>query len=159
MKFHGVRKFSHLQFRDGKSRIIDHSTVRISSTSAIILQLLFGRVAQVSTNFAVLVSFQSPVSLNFLQHQVPIFKEEDAKFFESSKIVEVRPSRAGSRSKTFPEVPTIFRVSCGNPESRGILWRCCLCLNLCTTFWSRSLIPFDTDPKRFESTVSRSMSA
>ena len=34
------------------------------------------------------------------------------------KRVEVRPSRAGGRSKTFPEVPTIFRVSCGNPESQ-----------------------------------------
>ena len=34
------------------------------------------------------------------------------------KKVEVRPLRAGGRSKTFPEVPKIFPVSCGNPESR-----------------------------------------
>ena len=34
------------------------------------------------------------------------------------KRVEVRPSRAGGRSKTVPAVPTMFRVSCGNPESR-----------------------------------------
>ena len=44
--------------------------------------------------------------------------EEDAKFIEFTKIAEGGPSRAGSRSKTFPEVPTIFRVSCRNPESR-----------------------------------------
>ena len=48
----------------------------------------------------------------------PNSSEEDAKLFELLKRVEVRPPRAGCRSKTFPEVPTIFRVSCGNPESR-----------------------------------------
>ena len=48
----------------------------------------------------------------------PNFKEEDAKFFELLKTAEVRPSRADGRSKTFPQVPTIFRVSCGNPESQ-----------------------------------------
>ena len=37
---------------------------------------------------------------------------------EPSKIIEVRPSRAGRRSKTLPEVPIIFRVSCSNPQSR-----------------------------------------
>ena len=39
----------------------------------------------------------------------------------SSKLLkraEVRPSRGGSRAKTFPKVPTILRVSCGHPESR-----------------------------------------
>ena len=45
-------------------------------------------------------------------------REYDAKFFEFSKRAEDGPSGAGSRSKTFPEVPIIFRVSCGNPESR-----------------------------------------
>ena len=82
------------------------------------LQPLFGSVVQELTNFAVLVSFLSPASLHVLQYQVSIFTEEDAKFFELLKRVEVRPSRADGRSKTFPEVPTIFRVSCGNPESR-----------------------------------------
>ena len=39
------------------------------------------------------------------------------------------------------------------------LWRFCLSFNVCTTFWSRSLFSFDSDPKRLETTVSRSMSA
>ena len=38
-----------------------------------------------------------------------------------------------------------------------ILWRFCLSLNVCTTFRSRSLFSFDTDSKRLETTVSRSM--
>ena len=44
--------------------------------------------------------------------------EEDVKFFELLKRAEGGPSRAGSRSKTCPEVPIVFRVSSGNPESR-----------------------------------------
>ena len=82
------------------------------------LQLLFGSVVQVLTNFAVLVSFLSPAYLHVLQYQVSIFTEEDAKFLELLKRVELRPSRADGRSKAFPEVPTIFRVSCGNPASQ-----------------------------------------
>ena len=38
--------------------------------------------------------------------------------FKFSKRADCSPSRTGSRSKTFPDVPIIFRVSCGNPESR-----------------------------------------
>ena len=50
-------------------------------------------------------------------------QEDDAKFSEFSKRAEDGPSRAGRLSKTIPEVPTVFRVSSGNPESRlGILW-------------------------------------
>ena len=45
-------------------------------------------------------------------------REDDAKFFESSRRAEGSPPRAKSRSKTFPEGPIMFRVSCGNPESR-----------------------------------------
>ena len=48
----------------------------------------------------------------------PNSQEDDAKFREFSKRAEDGPSRAGRLSKTFPEVPTEFRVSCGNPESR-----------------------------------------
>ena len=49
---------------------------------------------------------------------IPIRKKMMPKFREFSKRAEDGPSRAGSHSKTFPEVPTIFRVSSGNPESR-----------------------------------------
>ena len=45
-------------------------------------------------------------------------KEDDVKFLEFSKIAEDHPSRAGRLSKTFPEVPVIFRVPRGTPESR-----------------------------------------
>ena len=45
-------------------------------------------------------------------------REEDAKFFQFSKIFWVCPSRADSRSKKFPEIPMIFRVPGGNPNSR-----------------------------------------
>ena len=44
--------------------------------------------------------------------------DHDAKFFESSKIDEDGPSRAGRPLKTFPEVPILFRVSRGKSESR-----------------------------------------
>ena len=43
-------------------------------------------------------------------------RKDDAKFLEFSKGAEGGPSREGSRSKMFPEVP-VFRKSCGNPES------------------------------------------
>ena len=45
-------------------------------------------------------------------------QEYDAKFSEFLNRAEDDPSRAGRLSKTFPDVPIIFRVSCGNPESR-----------------------------------------
>ena len=67
-------------------------------------------------NVAVLVSFHSPASLYFLQYQVSILEKRMP--FELLKRVDARPSRASSRPKTFPEVPTIFSVSCGNTESR-----------------------------------------
>ena len=44
-------------------------------------------------------------------------REDDAKLREFSKRAEDGPSRAGRLSKTYPEVPTVFR-SCGSPESR-----------------------------------------
>ena len=48
----------------------------------------------------------------------------------------------------------IFSLRTASSSFRSrILWKCC------TTFWSRSLFPFDTDPKRPETTLSRSMSA
>ena len=45
-------------------------------------------------------------------------QEDDAKFFEFSKRAEDGPSRVSKLSKTFPELPTKFRVSSSNPESR-----------------------------------------
>ena len=44
-----------------------------------------------------------------LQNSRPTPRQEDAKFFECSKIFGCCPSRAGSRSKTFPEIPIVFR--------------------------------------------------
>ena len=46
-------------------------------------------------------------------------QEDDAKFFEFSKRAEDGPSRVGSRSKTFPEVPRIFRVCHAATQNRG----------------------------------------
>ena len=48
----------------------------------------------------------------------PNSQEDDAKFSEFSKKAEDGPSRAGTLSKTLPEVPITIRVSSGNPESR-----------------------------------------
>ena len=44
-------------------------------------------------------------------------EEDDAKFFGFSKKAEDGPSQTGRLSKPFPEVPIVFRGSCGNPES------------------------------------------
>ena len=82
------------------------------------IHLLFGSVVQVLTNSEVLVSRLCRVAFVFWGISGVNSWEEDATFFELLKRVEVRPPRAGSRSKTYPEVPTKFRVSCGNPESR-----------------------------------------
>ena len=60
-----------MHFRDWKSRVIHHTTERISSTSMIKgFHLLFGSVVQVLTNSAVPVSFPFPVPLSLLQCQV-----------------------------------------------------------------------------------------
>ena len=48
----------------------------------------------------------------------PNRQEDDAKFGDFLKRADGGPSRAGRVSKTFPEVPIVFRVSSGNPESR-----------------------------------------
>ena len=45
-------------------------------------------------------------------------QEDDAKYCEFSKRTEDGPSRSGRLLKKFPEVPIVFRVSCGSPESR-----------------------------------------
>ena len=87
-----------MQFRNWKSRIIDRGTNNDEFCGS--------RVISISGLFV------------FSSTSGPNFREGDDKFFELSKVVKVCPSRAGSRSKTFPEVPTIFRVSYDNPESR-----------------------------------------
>ena len=68
------------------------------------LQLLFGSVVQALTNSAVLVSFHSRVALYFLECQVSILEKRMPNSLNGWR--EVRPSRASSRSKTFPKVPT-----------------------------------------------------
>ena len=44
--------------------------------------------------------------------------EDDAKLLEFSKRSEGCSSRASRLAKTFPDVPILFRASCGSPESR-----------------------------------------
>ena len=64
-----------MRFRDGKSRVIHHTIVRISSTSMIKkLQLIFGSMVWVLTRFV--VGMVTSVTLGL------ILREEDAKFFE-----------------------------------------------------------------------------
>ena len=117
-QFHGVRKLSQMQFRNRESRIMNHTIVRISSTSVIIHSspslgawYKYWRILRFSSHFfSGLFAFPSVSGPN-------LRKEEDAKFFELLKKVEVRPSGADGRTKTIPEIPTIFHVSCRNPES------------------------------------------
>ena len=45
-------------------------------------------------------------------------QEDAARFLEFSKTAEDDPSRASRLSKTFPEVPIVFRDFGGKPESR-----------------------------------------
>ena len=68
-------------------------------------------VELVLTNSAALVSPIFHVPKDFLSCLVPNPQEDDAKFREFSKRAEDGPCRAGRLSKTFPEVPTVFRVS------------------------------------------------
>ena len=68
----------------------------------------------VLTNSAALVLLLLHVPFNNLYYLVPIRK--NAKFLEFWKRAEVRPSRGGSRSKTFPEVPKVF--PCITQQSR-----------------------------------------
>ena len=106
LKFHGVRKFSQMQFRNRKSRIIHHTTVRKSSTSMI----------QHATSFHFTLSLSCPCSFcsirsQFLSrrcHIIWIVEDCRGSSFLSS----------WSFPTTFPEVPIICRVSWGNPESR-----------------------------------------
>ena len=76
LKCHRVRKFSQMQFRNGKSRDYQsyHCETKFHQYD-ITIHLHFGSVVQVSTNVAVLVSFHSPASLYFLQYLVPIFEK------------------------------------------------------------------------------------
>ena len=97
-----------MQFRNRQSRIINHTIVRISSTSMIIHSSpLWKRGTGIDEFFGSrLISFSSLFA--FPSVSGPNFREEVAKFLELLKRAEVRPSRAGGRSKTFPEVPTII---------------------------------------------------
>ena len=62
-----------MHFRDGEpSRDPSYHRENQFHHYPVKFQLLFGSVAQVSTNFGVLISFQFPVSLYVLQNQVPI---------------------------------------------------------------------------------------
>ena len=79
------------------------------------IHLHFGSVVQVLTNVAVLLSLHSPAALYVLQYQVSILEK---RLPNSFNIEEACPSRTSSRSKTLPEGPIMFRVACGNPESR-----------------------------------------
>ena len=89
-----------------------HTTVRISTRMIKDSTSFFGSVVRVFTNSAVLVS------LYFLKCQVSIGEKRVPNSSNLTKRAEGSPPRAGSRTKTFPEKPKIFRVSCGNPESR-----------------------------------------
>ena len=108
-------------FRDWKSRVIHHTTVRINSTSMI--QGVQGSNTLIKTWSCIDELCGSrftplPCSQIFPVLPGPNPQEDDAKFREFSKKCEGCPSRAGRLSKTFPEVPITFRVSSGKPESR-----------------------------------------
>ena len=94
--------------------MIRHTTVRISSTSMANVSPPLWKCGTSIDEFCG-CPFQL-LCISCMSGLNP--REDDAKFFELWKRAEGGPSRAGSRSKTFPEVPIIFHVSCGNPESR-----------------------------------------
>ena len=97
--------------------MIHHTILRIKSSSMI----------QMVPNFKTLLKTRGLESQNSadLVSPLPCSKvfpdanphEVDAQFFEFSKKTEDGPSREGTLSKTFPEIPVGFRVSNGNPES------------------------------------------
>ena len=64
------------------------------------------------------LALKNSADLVSIEFPGPNPQEDDDKFFELSKNGEDSPSRLGTLSKTFPEVPLEFRVSSGNPESR-----------------------------------------
>ena len=108
--FHRVRKFSQMQLRNRKSRIINHTTVWTRSTSMI----------KDSTS-TLEAWYKYWRILRFLSHFTFRSLCISNKIFEWLKREEVCPSRARGRSKTFPEVHTIIMYHTVI-QNRGMAW-------------------------------------
>ena len=116
-KFHGVREFCKMQLRDWKSRVLHHTTVRISSTS--VTWNSISTVENVSRIGSVLL-LKSPLRSCCHRMFCKFWFHSTRRRCQIPWLFEIFwgcPSRAGSRSKT-SEIPIILSGSGGNPESR-----------------------------------------
>ena len=127
-KFHGVREFCKMQLRDWKSRVLHHTTVRISSTSMTwnsistvenVSRIGISLVAQVSSSILFVIVCSE--SFGFTP------RKEDAKFPWFFEIFWGCPSRAGSRSKTseIPIILSVFRRQCRIAARHSSVTRIC----------------------------------
>ena len=80
------------------------------------LQLLFGSVIQVLTNFAVLVSFHSPATMYVLQYQVSILEKR----MPTPCSMELVPS--GLRWKLVADMHASTRLAVGTSAKLCVVW-------------------------------------
>ena len=128
LKFQWVREFPTMHFRDWKSRVIHHTIARISSSNMIygvqgcnaLIQTRswYCRTLRLSShsssmfhNISCITWSQSALAFLLFQTMMP----NSLNFRREPKVVLLDQAVV---QKTFPEVPIVFRLSSGNPESR-----------------------------------------